>query len=789
MDITAGIYQYIVVVLAFFLAIFTIWQLLRMTQLREKERNLFRQVFEGSRGARLVTDKSGYALLSNALMGKLCQPFGDVSLGSLSKFFEQNCDAFEKFDAVKKDALKGVKNSVVLELKDNNFAKWVQLVAQPVPNWAGYVHWRIDDVSDSQNVENLIKEEREKLLDFTENAPLGFFSLNEKGEFIFVNSNFAKFLEMTPEEILSGVTLQECLFNSVEDSKPYDLFAGAGVKQAGEVKFKTKSGASFNAGVAQTVTVYENGDIRTRAVVTDLTNETQMRIALEKSEDKFERFFREAPLGIVLIENDGAITNYNEAFLNLLEIKPNDIKNTTLYDWISGAQSDNLKSIFAEMETGEEEDAPVEIVLKAGDKEISTYMYVRRSEEGAQFTLHFIDLTDQKNLEEQFAQSQKMQAVGQLAGGVAHDFNNLLTAMIGYCDLLMLRHKPGDPSFADINQIKQNANRAANLVRQLLAFSRQQTLRPRVLDITDTLTELSHLLRRLIGAQIELTVHHDPELGLVKADEGQLEQVLINLAVNARDAIMETIGEDVQQGELHIKTFNFQNKRKVKRGADDMPAGNWVGVEVRDTGCGIDKENLERIFEPFFTTKEIGSGTGLGLATVYGIIRQTGGYIHVESKPGSGTSFFIYLPEHEETEEDAQDVQTSVEDIAKKDLTGSATIMLVEDEDAVRTFSFRALTNKGYEVIEADCGEAAWDIFKDENPDLDLMITDVVMPGMDGPTLAKKVLEDHPNLKIIFVSGYTEDKFKDDFGDNVTFMPKPYTLQQLAAKVKDVLES
>src|SRR5471030_2534137 len=229
--------------------------------------------------------------------------------------------------------------------------------------------------------------------------------------------------------------------------------------------------------------------------------------------------------------------------------------------------------------------------------------------------LHFIDTTEQKNLEIQFAQSQKMQAVGQLAGGVAHDFNNLLTAMIGFCDLLLLRFRPGDPSFADIMQIKQNANRAANLVRQLLAFSRQQTLQPRILNITDVLAELSHLLRRLIGENIELKMVHGRDLGLVKVDQGQLEQVIINLVVNGRDAMLSG-------GALTIRTSNVKNAFPLRRGHEVMPAGDYVLVEVTDSGIGIPKENLERIFKPFFSTKEIGSGTGLGLSTVYGIVRS-----------------------------------------------------------------------------------------------------------------------------------------------------------------------
>jgi two-component system cell cycle sensor histidine kinase/response regulator CckA len=330
-------------------------------------------------------------------------------------------------------------------------------------------------------------------------------------------------------------------------------------------------------------------------------------------------------------------------------------------------------------------------------------------------------------------------------------------------------------------QIKQNSNRAANLVRQLLAFSRQQTLRPRVQDITDILTELSHLMRRLIGANIDLELVHGQELGLVKVDEGQMEQVLINLAVNARDAMEGG-------GELRIETENFTNRTPKELISEELPIGHWIQIRVKDTGCGIPEENLARIFEPFFTTKEVGHGTGLGLATVYGIIRQTGGFLDVESKVGEGTTFFLYLPRASDTEMEEERERDPVED-ESRDLTGTERILLVEDEDAVRTFSQRALSNKGYEVITAESGESALDVLaKMEKKHLDLLITDVVMPNMDGPTLAQRIRQSSPDLKIIFISGYTEDKLKDYMGANTYFLPKPFTLKQLAAKVKEVLE-
>jgi two-component system cell cycle sensor histidine kinase/response regulator CckA len=475
--------------------------------------------------------------------------------------------------------------------------------------------------------------------------------------------------------------------------------------------------------------------------------------------------------------------------LNMIGRPLPDILGRPLGDLLKPADRPRVVSILDGVMTGTDMKTPVEVHLRAMGREKVAQLFARRLAErtgrARGLILHFIDLTDQKNLEVQFAQSQKMQAIGQLAGGVAHDFNNLLTAMIGFCDLLLLRHKPGDHSFSDIMQIKQNANRAANLVRQLLAFSRQQTLQPRVLNITDVLAELSNLLRRLIGENIELKMMHGRDLGLVKVDQGQLEQVIINLAVNARDAMPTG-------GGLTILTSNLSLSQPLHREHEEMPVGDYVAIEVIDTGTGIPKENLGRIFEPFFSTKEVGSGTGLGLSTVYGIVRQTGGFIFVDSALGEGTKFTIYLPRHQEAPAAAApEAEAGVRDRTSSDLTGTGTILLVEDEDAVRVFSARALRNKGYQVLEARSGEAALTLLSTEMHRIDLLVSDVVMPQMDGPTLIRHVREQRPDLKVIFISGYAEDRFRDqmDSGANIYFLPKPFSLKQLAGKVKEVLRT
>ncbi len=527
-------------------------------------------------------------------------------------------------------------------------------------------------------------------------------------------------------------------------------------------------------------------------MVCDLTPEREWKAALKLAR-RFQRFFANAPIGSALLDRSGRFEEANRALGELFGIAPQDLIGRDLIGLLNEEDRGGVAARLAAAADGRAEREPIEVRITR-PREKTIVLFVSRIDDaddeasapglapGGGLTLHFIDVTEQKNLEIQFAQSQKMQAVGQLAGGVAHDFNNLLTAMIGFCDLLLLRFQPGDPSFADIMQIQQNANRAANLVRQLLAFSRQQTLQPRVLNITDVLVDLSHLLRRLIGENIELKVVHGRDLGPAKVDQGQIEQVIINLAVNARDAMPGG-------GTLTIRTANVRYEEAERRGHEVMAAGDYVLIEAADTGVGILPGNLERIFEPFFSTKEVGSGTGLGLSTVYGIVKQTGGFIFVGSKPGQGARFEIFLPRYQTADASPTPRPDAVELAAGKDLTGCATVLLVEDEDPVRKFGARALRNKGYKVIEAESSEEALEVIRHAEERIDLLITDVVMPRLDGPALVREVREIRSDIKVIFISGYAEDAFRQrlDRDSNIDFLPKPFSLKQLASKVKDVI--
>lgn len=502
--------------------------------------------------------------------------------------------------------------------------------------------------------------------------------------------------------------------------------------------------------------------------------------ALKSAMVELEAALEAAPFGVAVLNCDGRVSRANAALSSMIGVVVTQGDEFALL--FSGDTAERLSGSINELAAGSVPGFQMDVEIRAaGEKQISLNATAIQAGQGRGILVHATDVSERKRLEVQFAQSQKMQAVGQLAGGVAHDFNNMLTAIIGFADLLLLRHQPGDPSFADAMQIKQNANRAAGLVRQLLAFSRQQRVRPRVLNVTDVLAELSMLLRRLLGESIELSMVHGRDIGRVRIDQGQFEQAVINLAVNARDAMPGG-------GRLTIQTDDFRANRPYELRGETMPRGDYVMINISDTGIGIPKENLERLFDPFFTTKEVGQGTGLGLSMVYGTIRQAGGFVVANSDgEGRGANFAIYLPRVEV--EAADEGEEGASDTVESDVTGGESILLVEDEDAVRLFAARALRSKGYKVTEARTGEAALEILDDQ--DFDLLVTDMVMPRVDGATLINTARKTRPALPVICISGYTREAVANEVASlaNVHFLPKPFSLKQLAGMVRGALES
>ena len=489
------------------------------------------------------------------------------------------------------------------------------------------------------------------------------------------------------------------------------------------------------------------------------------------------------PIGLALVDRDGRFLTVNRAFRaagglgpTAMPSYPGDLVVKEDKAAVADAVRRNTRG------PAMSSDLPVRLNSQPGEPVALTVAGLRNLGEAAVLLL-LKDNSEEAKLKRQVAQATKMQAVGQLAGGVAHDFNNILTAIIGHCDLMLMRHTPGDSDYDDIQQIKSNSNRAAGLTRQLLAFSRQQTLRPQVLQLPDVVSEVSHLLKRLLGETVQLVVKHGRDLAPVRADPGQLEQVIVNLAVNARDAMMSKGG-----GTLTIQTYAVKSAQVADLGSDILPVADYTALSIADTGTGIAPGTLGKVFEPFFTTKEVGKGTGLGLSTVYGIVKQSGGFIFADSKVGTGTRFTIYLPVHVATREEEAAAAAVPVKAGDKELWGTGTVLLVEDEPMVRTVAERALTRHGYKVVTATNGEEALERLADPDVQVDLLISDVVMPLMDGPTMVREARKTHADMPILFMSGYAEEQLRKSIDiEHVAFLPKPFSVQELAEAVRKAL--
>lgn len=489
------------------------------------------------------------------------------------------------------------------------------------------------------------------------------------------------------------------------------------------------------------------------------------------------RFFDALPVPLLKLDPSGGVLMSNRPARDLLALR--DGVPRRLSDLMEGLGR-SMSDWLAQASAGRAGPHSEFLRLTRADSEVFVQVTLSKLHDRGQPALIAVlsDATELKTLEAQFVQSQKMQAIGELAGGVAHDFNNLLTAISGHCDLLLLRHDQGDPDYGDLVQIHQNANRAAALVGQLLAFSRKQTLRPEVLDLRDTLSDLTHLLNRLVGEKITLTLTHEPVQQAIRADKRQLEQVLMNLVVNARDAMSSG-------GEIRIETEGLLLCEALERDRVTLPPGAYVSVKVSDHGHGIPADKLQKVFEPFYTTKRTGEGTGLGLSTAYGIVKQSGGYIFVESVVGQGTCFTLLFPSHDL-------VPPVIEPIAQPEVRSSGTrygdgvVLLVEDEAPVRAFASRALRLRGYTVIEADSAEQALRTLEDPGLSVDIFVTDVIMPGMDGPSWVREALKKRPDVRVVFVSGYAQESFGDAQASipNSVFLPKPFSLNELTETVK-----
>ncbi|MGB6324597.1 MAG: response regulator [Methylocella sp.] len=644
--------------------------------------------------------------------------------------------------------------------------------------------WSVADVTREREKQEKAFQELRQAIDFLDHAPAGFFSCGPNGDVSYMNATLASWLGCDPAEAGTGGLKLTSFVAGAAAALVASAAGGAGEVRTEQfdIDLKCRNGQSLPVRLLHGVAFGQDGvPGPSRTLVLRRAPGEDPARDLRTGEMRFARVLNATPMAIATLDKSGRITRSNAAFARLMPeaLKQPDGAARSIFAGILDRDHGAVDAAIAAAFQATPEIPPVDAAL-AGEGERSARLFFAAAEEhgGNGATIYALDTTELRALQSNFAQSQKMQAIGQLAGGVAHDFNNVLTAIIGYCDLLLANHRPTDPSFRDINQIKQNANRAASLVRQLLAFSRRQTLRPQVLQLGDVLSDLQMLMRRLVGEKIDLELRHGRDLWLVEADVNQFEHVLVNLIVNARDAMP-------QGGKIILRTRNVMAAECAGFNETSLVPADYVAIEVEDFGHGIAPEVKDKIFEPFFTTKEVGKGTGLGLAMVYGIVQQTGGYVFCSSTVGKGTVFTILLPHYIPDETLAS---RSIKQAAapSADLTGHGTILLVEDEEAVRAFGARALASRGYTVLQAASGSEALQIVEQNGGQIDLVVSDVVMPEMDGPTMFGELRKRGVKAKVIFVSGYAEDAFAKNLpeGEDFGFLPKPFSLKQLIEAVK-----
>ncbi len=769
----------------------------------------------------LITDPKGRVVYANAAYGRMTGATRSNNVQSLETLLSrtrESTEALYRLTTGLREGREGHEEFRLLQplgrtAGNGTAAYWYRLKAGLLGATEGHPRkqldiWQITDITTEREDQERFFRELQNAIDYLDHAPVGFFSASKNGELFYLNATLAEWL---------GLDLTKFVPRSLSIT---DLVAGEGMALIQSVQpapgltrtetldldLRRANGQSLPVRLIHSVSSMRDGAPgESRSVVLVRTGNGEGDQSA--SAMRFTRFFNNTPMAIASVNGDGRILRINAPFLRLFAgvVSRDDVEEgAQLESIVHESSRSQMMQALAAAKDRQGDITPIES-RHPGDETRYVRFYVNavidESDEAPEEAaiIYAVETTEQKALETQMAQTQKLNAVGTLAGGIAHDFNNVLTAILLSSDHLLLQARPSDASFADLMEIKRNANRAAVLVRQLLAFSRKQTMRPAVLNLTDVVGDLRMLVDRLIsGTNVKLEVDYGRDLWPVRTDLSQFEQVLINLCVNARDAMP-------QGGTILIKTRNVTADEADAFHQADLPREDLVMVEVADTGTGIAPEIMDKIFEPFFTTKEVGKGTGLGLSMVYGIVKQSGGYIHPESELGRGTSFRIFLPRHipeqvavpptvvaADSSQQAQPVPViSAPPAEDLDLTGkSAVVLLVEDEEAVRRGGKRMLETRGYTVHEAGSGTEALEIMDELNGEVDIVVSDVVMPEMDGPTLLRELRKNHPDLKFIFVSGYAEDAFARNLPADAKFgfLPKPFSLKQLAVAVREMLD-
>ncbi len=755
---------------------------------------LLRHIVDADDAVIIVTDASGHMVAHNTAFASIAGigPLGEIN--SLEALLANDPVGSEAIFRLTRAAERGVDSVEELKVAGPSGAdRWLRVSVKRLADGRATKNrmlrlWRLEDVTRHRQAHVEALQALDRRLQELSGAPVGLLTVNRDGLVVSLNDRLAGWLGYQDPSRARGMKLSDLIADGgahLVTSLPISLDQPV---HRTDLDLVCENGRRWPATL---LVVPEAGRISVAVIERAEEEDGDDNLAHSAAQPRFSRFFQSAPFGIAAVDGDGRIVSANPAFARLL-LDGTAHRGGSLLELLGKSDEGLRQKVSVALEAareGKASIAPFDITIGAKGKELTRKVYTSSLARGVTARqgaiLYVLDVTEAKALEQRISQAQKMEAVGTLAGGIAHDFNNVLTAIIGFSDLLLQKHKPGNDSHAQILSVKSSANRAAGLVRQLLAFSRRQTMQPKVLRVGDLLTDWSMLVNRLLGEKIELKILSVRDLWHIKADPSELERIIINLAVNARDAMLP------KGGRLTIRTRNVSERDSQKLAGQGVVRGEYVLIEVEDNGTGMTPEVMAKIFDPFFTTKAVGKGTGLGLASVYGIVQQTGGYIFPESTLGEGTTFRLYLPRYfVEPEEEAEMAPAAVKKPRQRDLTGTGRVLLVEDEDAVRRFAVTALKSKGYEVLQASDGVEALEVMKACDYKVDIVVSDVIMPEMDGPTLMKELRKTDPKLKFIFVSGYPDDAFKNSLDPDAdfTFLPKPYNLAQLAAKVKEQIE-
>jgi len=768
----------------------------------------------------LVTDEKDRVIYANHAYGVLTgsTSAGDVqSIEAILSRHRESAEAVYRLTNAMRDGHEGQEEFRMTQplgaaRESGGAGHWYRLRGRPIMAAEGngkLMAWQLSDISHERTEQELVFKELQNAINYLDHAPVGFFSAGRAGEIVYLNATLADWLGIDLTAFSPGKIMLRDLVAGAGMALVESVQAEPGLNRTAQLDLDLlkANGQSLPVRLVHRVTATRDGAPgESRTIVISREEGGTGAHDAANAEMRFTRFFNNTPMAIASVDARGKILRTNGPFLQMFHglVTRDDMERGTLLETM--LREDDRKAFQnALSEAADKQGVIAPIDSRRADNDERHFRFyvnavIEHSEETPEETaiIYAVETTEQKALEAQMAQTQKMNAVGTLAGGIAHDFNNVLTAILLSADHLLMSLRPSDSSFADLIEIKRNANRAAVLVRQLLAFSRKQTMRPTVLSMTDVIGDLRMLVDRLTGSSVKLELEFGRDLWPVKTDLGQFEQVLINLAVNARDAMPEG-------GTITVRTRNVEAEEVAGLNHRGMEVGDYVLIEIADEGTGIAPDVMEKIFEPFFTTKDVGKGTGLGLSMVYGIIKQSGGYIYPESEPGKGTTFRIYLPRHVEDEAEkaasAAEAAAALEAGAAKqakiaadgpeDLTGgSAVVLLVEDEEAVRRGGKRMLEARGYEVHEAGTGVEALEVLSELDGKVDIVVSDVVMPEMDGPTLLTELRKDYPDMKFIFVSGYAEDAFAKNLPADAKFgfLAKPFSLKQLATAVREMLD-